>query len=67
MVMEDNRSGRGRGVKQLGDILLEGGLVDPAQLELAYEEQERVGRALGRVLIEQGVLTESQLVSALAT
>jgi type IV pilus assembly protein PilB len=54
-------------VKQLGDILLEGGLVNPTQLEAAYEEQQRVGRALGRVLIEQGVLTESQLVSALAT
>ena len=54
-------------MKQLGDILLEGGLVSEDQLAVAYEEQERVGRALGRVLIEQGVLTESQLVSALAT
>ena len=54
-------------MKQLGDILLEGGLVSPTQLEAAYEEQERVGRALGRVLVEQGVLTESQLVAALAT
>ena len=54
-------------MKQLGDILLEGGLLSPIQLEAAYEEQERVGRALGRVLIEQGVLTESQLVAALAT
>jgi type IV pilus assembly protein PilB len=65
---EPGRPGpRGRRVKQLGDILLEGGLVSPTQLEAAYEEQERVGRALGRVLIEQGVLTESQLVAALAT
>ncbi len=54
-------------MKQLGDILLEGGLVTHTQLEAAYEEQQRAGRALGRVLIEQGVLTESQLVSALAT
>ena len=54
-------------MKQLGDILLEGGLVSPPQLEAAYVEQQRVGRALGRVLIEQGVLTESQLVAALAT
>jgi type IV pilus assembly protein PilB len=54
-------------VKQLGDILLEGGLVNSDQLAVAYEEQQRVGRALGRVLIEQGVLTESQLVAALAT
>jgi type IV pilus assembly protein PilB len=57
----------GRRVKQLGDILLEGGLVTPSQLEVAYEEHNRVGRALGRVLIEQGVLTESQLVAALAS
>ncbi|MDQ1643453.1 MAG: type pilus assembly protein PilB [Actinomycetota bacterium] len=54
-------------MKQLGDILLEGGLVNSDQLAVAYEEQQRVGRALGRVLIEQGVLTESQLVAALAT
>jgi type IV pilus assembly protein PilB len=54
-------------VKQLGDILLEGGLVKPDQLEAAYEEQQRAGRALGRVLIDQGVLTEGQLVAALAT
>jgi len=53
-------------VKQLGDILLEGGLVTPEQLSEAYEEHQRAGRALGRVLVEQGVLTESQLVAALA-
>jgi type IV pilus assembly protein PilB len=67
MVTGGSDTGKGLRVKQLGDILLEGGLVSPSQLEAAYEEQERVGRALGRVLIEQGVLTESQLVSALAT
>jgi type IV pilus assembly protein PilB len=53
-------------VKQLGDILLEGGLVTQAQLQSAYDEHERAGRALGRVLVDQGVLTESQLVAALA-
>jgi type IV pilus assembly protein PilB len=54
------------GVKQLGDILLEGGLVTQEQLSEAYEEHQRAGRALGRVLVERGVLTESQLVAALA-
>ncbi len=54
-------------MKQLGDILLEGGLVTPAQLGEAVEEQQRLGRSLGRVLVEQGVLTEAQLVAALAT
>jgi type IV pilus assembly protein PilB len=53
-------------VKQLGDILLDGGLVTHEQLAEAYEEHQRAGRALGRVLVERGVLTESQLVAALA-
>jgi type IV pilus assembly protein PilB len=53
-------------VKQLGDILLEDGLVTQDQLAEAYDEHQRVGRALGRVLVDRGVLTESQLVAALA-
>ena len=54
-------------MKQLGDILLDSGLVTPDQLQEAVDEQQRVGRSLGRVLVEQGVLSESQLVAALAT
>jgi type IV pilus assembly protein PilB len=54
-------------VKQLGDILLEGGHVTPDQLSNAVEEQRRLGRSLGRVLVDLGVLTEGQLVAALAT
>jgi type IV pilus assembly protein PilB len=54
-------------MKQLGDILLEGGLVTAVQLSGAFEEHQRSGRSLGRVLVEQGVLSESQLVAALAT
>jgi type IV pilus assembly protein PilB len=53
-------------VKQLGDILLEDGLVTPDQLSEAYDEHQRAGRSLGRVLVERGILTESQLVAALA-
>ncbi|MDQ1465557.1 MAG: type pilus assembly protein PilB, partial [Actinomycetota bacterium] len=54
-------------MKQLGDILLENGLVTGTQLASAYEEHQRSGRSLGRVLVEQGVLSEGQLVAALAT
>ena len=54
-------------MKQLGDILLDSGLVTQQQLTDAFEEHQRAGRALGRVLVEKGVLTESQLVAALAT
>jgi len=53
-------------VKQLAEILLEARLVDEAQLAAAYDEHQREGRSLGRVLVEHGVLTESQLVAALA-
>ena len=54
-------------MKQLGDILLEGGHVTREQLEHAVSEQRRLGRSLGRVLVDLGVLTEQQLVAALAT
>ncbi|MBV9486386.1 MAG: Flp pilus assembly complex ATPase component TadA [Frankiaceae bacterium] len=53
-------------MKQLGDILLEDGLVTQQQLFDAYDEHQKAGRALGRVLVDRGVLTESQLVAALA-
>ena len=54
-------------MKQLGDILLEGGLVTHEQLAGAVEEQQKLGRSLGRVLVDRGVLSEGQLVAALAT
>ena len=54
-------------MKQLGDILLDDGLVDPEQLATALQEQRRLGRSLGRVLVDLGMVTEGQLVAALAT
>ncbi|GAC1323664.1 MAG: hypothetical protein NVSMB13_03900 [Mycobacteriales bacterium] len=54
-------------MKQLGDILREDGLVTEEQLASAVEEQQRVGRSLGRVLVDLGALTEGQLVAALAS
>jgi type IV pilus assembly protein PilB len=54
-------------VKQLGDILLEGGHVTHEQLTTAVDEQRRLGRSLGRVLVDMGMLSEGQLVAALAT
>lgn len=53
-------------MKQLADILLEGDLVTEAELAAAFDEHQRDGRSLGRVLVEQGVLNEAQLVAALA-
>jgi type IV pilus assembly protein PilB len=53
-------------VKQLGDILLQDGLVTEDQLFAAFQEHKEQGKALGRVLVDRGFLTESQLVAALA-
>jgi type IV pilus assembly protein PilB len=53
-------------VKQLGDILLEGGLVTDVQLQQAMAEHQRHGRSLGRVLVDLAMVSESQLVAALA-
>lgn len=53
-------------MKQLGDILLDEGLVTEGQLMAALDEQAVRGESLGRVLVEIGMLSESQLVRALA-
>lgn len=53
-------------MKQLGDILLDEGLLTEAQLMAALDEQVIRGESLGRVLVGIGVLTEAQLVRALA-
>lgn len=51
---------------QLGDILIQGGLVTEEQLLEAFQMHKTEGKALGRVLVDNGFLTESQLVAALA-
>ena len=53
-------------MKQLGEVLLEEGLVNEAQLMTALDEQIVRGSSLGRVLVELGILSEDQLVRALA-
>ncbi|HEX7354118.1 MAG TPA: ATPase, T2SS/T4P/T4SS family [Mycobacteriales bacterium] len=53
-------------MKQLGDILVDDGLLTPDQLFQATQEQKRLGRALGRVLVDLGMVSEAQLVAALA-
>ncbi|WP_199424070.1 GspE/PulE family protein [Actinotalea solisilvae] len=53
-------------MKQLGDILLDEGLVTEGQLMAALDEQAARGESLGRVLVEIGMLSEAQLVRALA-
>jgi type IV pilus assembly protein PilB len=52
--------------KQLGQILIELGLISPEQLESALNEHQKTPKALGRVLIDLGMIKEADLVRALA-
>ncbi|MGE3978641.1 MAG: chemotaxis protein CheW [Nitrospira sp.] len=47
--------------KQLGQILVEGGLVSPGELDRALGQQKRVGE----ILVEQKVVTQQQVEEAL--
>jgi type IV pilus assembly protein PilB len=53
-------------VKQLAELLIEEGLISQEKLDEAVAEQEKVGRSLGRVLIDKGYVTESNLIALLA-
>ena len=52
--------------KEFGEVLVDEGLITSDQLEKAAAEQERVGRSLGRVLIDLGLVKEPDLVAVLA-
>lgn len=59
------REGRSRTLR-LGDRLLLEGLVTQLDIDAAVAEQQRRGGGLGDVLVAQAVLTEEQLLGALA-
>jgi twitching motility protein PilT len=52
--------------KQLGDVLLEQGVISRDQLDFAQEEESRTGESAWRVLVQREELTERDLVRARA-
>jgi CheY-like chemotaxis protein len=52
--------------KQLGNILVEAGVITVKTLERALERQQGSGKRLGMVLEEMGVINEQELIEALA-
>ncbi len=52
--------------KQLGNILVNAGLITVKTLERALDRQKGSGKRLGAVLEEMGVITEDELIKALA-
>jgi hypothetical protein len=53
------------GKKQLGQILLEAGVIDEFQLKSALGYQKQWGGRLGKVLVENRFITEEALVTAI--
>jgi len=52
--------------KRIGELLVERGLITPAQLEEGLSHQRQSRQRLGVALIQKGVLTEEQLANTLA-
>jgi type IV pilus assembly protein PilB len=53
--------------KRLGDILLHGSMINPADLQKAQEEQKRSGKRLGYTLSKLGMIDEKNLTDFIAT
>ncbi|MDD4911385.1 MAG: ATPase, T2SS/T4P/T4SS family [Sideroxydans sp.] len=51
---------------RLGDLLVQQKLISLDQLQLVLDQQKRTGRKLGRVLVDNGFITEDQISEALA-
>jgi type IV pilus assembly protein PilB len=52
--------------KQLGDIVVEQGIISPLQLDEALQRQRLTGDMLGRVLVAMGYCEEQDIIEALA-
>lgn len=52
--------------KLIGQLLVDAGVLAPAALQDALEEQERSGRRLGEVLVRKGIVDETDVAKALA-
>jgi len=51
---------------RLGEILVQQNLITADDLDRSLEEQKRTGRKLGRIFVDKGYVTETQISEALA-
>ena len=51
---------------RLGEILVQQNLISADDLDKSLEEQKRTGRKLGRIFVDKGYVTETQISEALA-
>ena len=53
--------------KRLGDILVMAGKITPYQLSQALNAQKILGKKLGEVLIDEGIVSENDIIDAITT
>ena len=51
---------------RIGDLLVSKGLIVDEQLKQALNEQKRTGKKIGKVVIDLGFVTESQMLQTMA-
>ncbi|HTB33625.1 MAG TPA: chemotaxis protein CheW, partial [bacterium] len=51
--------------RSLGALLMERGLLTPAQLDAALDEQKRSGEKLGRILVSRGWVRDKDILTVL--
>lgn len=51
---------------RIGDLLVQDGLIQAAQLDQALQEQRTTGKKLGRLLADHGWVTEAQIAKTIA-
>ncbi len=51
--------------KRIGDLLVEKGLLTPAQLHAVLEEQTKTGQRLGQILLAKNWISEDDLVDVI--
>lgn len=61
-----NEASKPRQGRQLGDILIEKGVITDDQLRIALHEQKAIGKRIGAVLIELGFVTDSIIRDSLS-
>jgi type IV pilus assembly protein PilB len=58
--MATARTYPGKSNKRLGELLLEAGVINDAQLSEALEEQKRTGKRLAQIFIERGLMAKGE-------
>jgi type IV pilus assembly protein PilB len=60
------KAAQSRGGRQLGQVLIDLGFLDEAQLDEILEEAKNSGQQVGQIAVTRGLLNEDQLLQAIA-